>query len=170
MELMKDRKIEQQYTRRKIMKRTTSNSVERTVAALEEAGIPVSSVDRSDRRIWLGLLHGPEAWCRVGISVGRGHFHVTMRAFAEQESLGYVRWRYEDIIDDLVDVGSQKQDEYGLAYCDMSRAFTGLREMTDWTEKMIDTALLNGLEFESRRGFDFSPDSYDMAWHFLAAA
>lgn len=152
------------------MKRTTTNSIDNTVTALQDAGIPVSSVDRNTREIWLGLLHGPDAWCRVGIKVDKQHFHVTMRAFTDQESLGYVRWRYEDLIDDLVEVGSQQEDEYGLAYCDMARSFTGMREMTDWTERMIDTAMLNGLEFESRHGFDFSPDSRDMAWNFLCAA
>jgi hypothetical protein len=152
------------------MKRTTTNSIDNTLAALQDAGIPVSSVNRDNREVWLGLLHGTDAWCRVGIGVEERHFHVTMRAFAEQESLGYVRWRYEELIDDLVEVGAQQEDEYGLAYCDMSRSFTGLREMTAWVERMIDTAMLNGLEFESRHGFDFSPDSFDMAWHFLSAA
>jgi len=129
-------------------------------------GLPVSSSDRDQGEIWLGLLHGPEAWCKVGVHVGHHHHRVTMRAFADNQSLGYIRWRYEDLIDDQVEVGPQRQDEYGLTYSDMVRVFNGTYEMVAWVRRMIDCALLVGMEFSARRGFDFSPDGRDMAWHF----
>jgi hypothetical protein len=157
-------------SRRFTLERTTKTDFDATLRALDREGILVSSADRDSGEIWLGLLHGEEAWCRVGILVAHDHYVVRLRAFAPDEALGYIRWRYADLIDDEVDVGPQHVDGYGLAYCDMERRIRGLYETVDWTRRMLDGALEAGMEFSARFGFDFSPDSFDMAWHFGCAA
>jgi hypothetical protein len=151
------------------LQRKTQNTVDATLRALDREGIMVSSVDDASGELWLGLLHGEDAWCRLGVTVARDHFVVRMRAFSPEESLGYLRWRYEELIDDQVDIGPQRVDDYGLSSCDMERRFTGLFEMVDWLRRTLDVALDGGLEFSARHGFDFSPDSCDMAWHFQCA-
>lgn len=162
--------VQQRSTKRHFaLKRNTANSVDGTLRALDREGVMVSSADRDTGEIWLGLLHGEDAWCRLGLTVAQDHFVVKMRAFSPDESLGYLRWRYADLIDDQVDIGPQRTDAYGLARCDMERRFSGLFETVDWIRHTLDAALDSGLEFSARYGFDFSPDSCDMAWHFQCA-
>jgi hypothetical protein len=163
--------VQQPSTKRPFaLRRRTSNSLDRVLRALERGGVLVSNVDTETGEVLLGLLHGEDAWCRVGLLVAHDHFVVRMRAYSSEDALGYLRWRYEELIDDRVDVGPQRADNYGLTSCDMERRISGLRETVDWIRQMLNAALDSGLEFSARYGFDFSPDSADMAWHFQAAA
>jgi hypothetical protein len=150
--------------------RRTPTDFTAALRALQREGIAVSSYDQETGDIWLGLLHGPDVWCRLGVRVERDHFVVSMRAYAVEEALGYVRWRYEDFIDDEVEVGPQNQDAYGLPYCDLSRRFSGMFEMASWTRRMLDEGLESGLEFSARFGSDYSADSPELAWQFAAVA
>ena len=162
--------VQQPSTKRPFaLRRRTTNSVDSARRALERAGILVSNVDTETGEVLLGLLHGEDAWCRVGLLVAHDHFVVRLRAFSAEDALGYIRWRYEELIDDRVDVGPQRADNYGLTSCDMERRISCLRETVTWIRSMLDAALDGGLEFSARYGFDFSPDSSDMAWNFQAA-
>lgn len=123
--------------------------------ALSDEGIGFSRFDPGTGPLWVGTVHGSDAFCNLEICAEPdGHYAVVLNTWfthtggSEEDARRILYWTFGPIMGEEVEVGPLTYDpDDELWKCAMLRVCEDLRQMQRWVEHTLNTAWQAGLQF-----------------------